>query len=316
MKPAPQPASPPQQLYNEARQAQSNGNHTLAIDRLNKLSTDFPLSPYAQLATVERAYAHYRLQQADLAVKDARQFLYDNPKHKSADYAHYLIGLARSGQAMEDSTSAEQSHHSREAFSAFAQLVKQYPDSKYRDDANQRLGLLRNQMARQELAQVKASLDNDQHSEAVKRAKYINEHYPGTAAAQEALEMVTRAATVTISPQRRIGFLQISAPNDPESSARESWFLQQNSSHYAIQIAAERQRQALETIAREHQLENRAFVYRRQQDQQDWYTLLYGSYKNWTEAIEAAELIKAQLGLKNVDIRQYKELHNAVSKQD
>ena len=171
-------------------------------------------------------------------------------------------------------------------------------------------------MARQELAQVKTSLEQGQHSEAVKRAKYINEHYPDTAAAREALELVTRAATVSITPKQRLGFLQISAPSDPNASARESWFLQQDPGHYALQIGADRQRQALEDIAREHQLGHRAFIYRRQQERQDWYTLLYGNYKNWPEAIEAAELIKNQLGLKNVDIRSYKELHKAVLKQD
>ncbi len=300
-----------EQLYNDARQAQTDGNHSLALERLKKLTVDYPLSSYTQLAPLEIAFAQYRLKNFDQAISNAEYFIENNPNHKNIDYAYHLKGLSLSSQSIDEQGNINQPI-SRKAYSTFVYLIQHYPSSKYKDDANQRAAQLRNQLAQYELNTVKKALEKNNHDEAINRAKYIAEHYPNTPAAGDALEMVTQAATIHIQANKQQKFIKFSPPDDPLSRERESWVMQQKPEYYTLQIAASSQRQPLVRLAKQHQLKDHATIYRQQQYKLSWYNLLYGSYSNWANAVEAAELIKQQLGLKNVLIHQYKDLHTII----
>lgn len=300
---------PAEQLYNDARQAQADGNHSLAIARLKKLVANYPVSAYIQLASIEMAFAEYRLKHFDQAIASAESFITNNPNHKNIDYAYHIKGLSLSSQSIDEKN---KTNHliNRKAYRTFAYLIQHYPKSKYKNDAKKQMGKLYNQLALNELDAVKKALEANKYDDAFKRAKYIAEHYPDAPAAADALKLVTQAAATQIQANNRQGFIKFSPPSDPLSTSRESWFMQQDPGNYTLQIAASSQRNLLKNIAKQHQLADQTTIYRQQQYQLDWYRLFHGSYRTWFNAIEAAELIKQQLGLKNVAIVQYKVLHN------
>jgi outer membrane protein assembly factor BamD len=81
----------------------------------------------------------------------------------------------------------------REAFNDFSQLAKKFPDSRYADDAVQRLIYLHNQLAQYEIHVANYYMKRGAYVAAANRAKYVVENYQRTPAAQEALQVLIRA---------------------------------------------------------------------------------------------------------------------------
>lgn len=324
---APQPEQQakltPDQYYSEARKAQASGDYDSAIKYSSELEEHYPLSPYTQLVPLETAFAHYKLEDYDAAVKDADRFISTHPQHANLDYAYYLKGLIRSaqgsGKSIEDPAQVVivDPNYSRDAFKSFSILVKQFPDSKYRDNALQRMSELRNQMARHELQAVKTKLDEGDTEGAMHLAKYISEQYSNTPAATEALELIISASSTSIAlAAPSIEVMPAAQPVAPslasETMHREAWLLQQNPKHFTLQIASSSNKENLESYIRQHKLQNDTAYFRRKLDNKDWYSLLYGNYSNRAEAISAAEKVKTELGISDIWIRQYNEVQASI----
>ena len=326
---APQPEQQaersPDQYYNEARKAQASGDHANAIKYFSELETHYPASPYAPLAPLEIAYAQYKLGNYDIALKEADRFISTYPDHANVDYAYYLKGLTRSAQAFGKSARepAEMAiidpAYAREAFKYFSTLVQRFPDSKYRNNALQRMDELRNEMARYELQAVKAKLAQGDKEGALKRAKYISEQYSNTPAATEALDLVADASAVVTAPMLAEPTLEVMPAAEPvapamanETMRREAWLLQQNPKNFTLQIASSANKDNLESYIKKHNLQNQAAYFRRTLDSKDWYSLVYGNYSNRTDALSAAEKLKAELEISDIWIRQFNDVQASI----
>lgn len=315
----------PEQYYTEARKAQASGDHKAALKYFGELEIFYPLSPYAQLAPVEIAYAHYKLENFDLAIKDSQRFISTYPDHANLDYAFYLRGLAQSGLGLGRSTqSAEQTtildnNQAREAFKSFSTVMQRFPESRYRDSAQQRMTELRNLMAMNELQGVKAKLAAGEQEAALQMAKYISDQYPKTPAASQAFELVTQASSTTVTPQSKqetaAAAVQEAIPHTTTDAIhRETWLLQRDPLHFTLQLIGTSDRDKLENYIQKHKLTTDAAYYQRLLNGKEWYSLLYGNYDNKADARSTAATLKTKLGLENIWVRQFGDIQAQLAK--
>mgnify|MGYP003377754198 CR=1 FL=1 len=138
-----------QRLYSEAKEAMNGGNYKTALEYLDKLQARYPFGRFAQQAQLDTIYIQYKDNEPDAALAAADRFIKANPRHPYVDYAYYMKGLvnfrrnntileqiAPSDRAKTDTATARQS------YSDFAELIRKFPNSKYAEDARQRLSLI------------------------------------------------------------------------------------------------------------------------------------------------------------------------------
>ena len=189
-----------EKMYQEARQSMDKGDFKDAIDRYEKLEVQYPFGPYTQQAQLDIAYAYYRYNEADSAIAAAERFIKLNPRHPQVDYAYYLRGLAdfdRTRSSFDKWTKIDSAkrdpHSARQSYDNFAELIKRFPQSKYRADALQRMVYLRNYLARHELYVADYYLRRGAYVAAADRASFIIETYPRTPSVASALPILAEA---------------------------------------------------------------------------------------------------------------------------
>jgi outer membrane protein assembly factor BamD len=188
------------ELYSRAKDALNSGDYETAINTFEKLEARYPFGKYAQQAQLEIAYAYFKFEEPDSAIATADRFIRNNPGNPHLDYAYYLKGLAnytRGASIIDRLAPREPSERDtralRDAFNDFTQLVKKFPDSRYADDARQRLIYLHNQLAQYEINVARYYLQRGAYVAAANRARYVVENYQRAPAAQEALQVLIQA---------------------------------------------------------------------------------------------------------------------------
>ena len=195
--PATWPAS---KFYSLAQESMSAKDFQTAIKHYEDLEIHHPFSPYTQQAQLEVAYAYYKYDEPDSAIAAANRYIKLYPRAKDVDYAYYLRGLVsfERGMSTLDLTlgldfSKRQPKTTKEAFQHFEELIKRYPDSKYVNDAKQRMLDIRNRLAEFELHAANYYLRRGAYLSAAKRAQYALANYPQTPAVPDALIIIIKA---------------------------------------------------------------------------------------------------------------------------
>jgi len=135
-----------QQYYREAKTALDNRDYETAIRYYEELKSAYPYGRYAEQADLDIIYAYYKGGEPESAIAAADNFIKQYPRHPNVDYAYYLRGLASFSEGdtflnktfNQDPTQRDPSHL-RRSFNYFSELVRKFPESKYRADALQRM---------------------------------------------------------------------------------------------------------------------------------------------------------------------------------
>jgi len=187
-------------LYERAAKSMNNGNYRNAITYYEALEARFPFSNQARQAQLDLIYCYYKNGEPESAIDAAVQFERENPTHPRVDYALYMKGLAQfRGQRnffhrwFGVDLAKRPPVEAREAFSAFRQLIKRYPDSPYAPDARQRMIFLRNRLANHENHVADYYMRRGADVAALNRAKYSLENFPGAPAAARSMQIIVKA---------------------------------------------------------------------------------------------------------------------------
>jgi outer membrane protein assembly factor BamD len=187
-------------FYSEGKSALNDGDYTKAINYFEMLEARYPFGRYAQQAQLETAYAYYKSDDPASAIAAADRFIKMHPRHPNVDYAYYLKGLAnydRNSSFVDRYLPTDRSQRdpgaARDSFNDFNELVRQFPDSRYAEDARQRMLYLRNNLAQYEVHVADYYMRRGAHLAAANRAKYVVEHYQNTPAVPQALAVMNQA---------------------------------------------------------------------------------------------------------------------------
>ena len=105
----------------------------------------------------------------------------------------------------------------RQSYNDFSELTQKFPNSKYAEDARQRMLFLHNSLATYEVHVADHYLQRGAYVAAVNRAKYVLENYSRTPAAADALSIMTQAYVKMNMPQLAADSLRVLQHNYPDS---------------------------------------------------------------------------------------------------
>lgn len=189
-----------ERLYSEAKRARENSNYTRAVELYEFLETRFPFGVYGQQALLDLAYVYYKTGDHESALSTTDRFIRLYPQNKFVDYAYYLQGLVNfyrnsrpTDRLFPTDVSERDVSSARSAFRNFSELVGRFPDSRYAEDASQRMVYLRNLLAQYEIHVANYYLRRKAYIAAINRARSVVEIYGRTPAVPEALLIMARA---------------------------------------------------------------------------------------------------------------------------
>ncbi len=191
-----------EQIFTQAKNNMDAGKYDLAAQDFDALDALYPYGKYSQQAQLDIVYAYYMNSDYDSAVAAADRYIHLYPRSKGADYVYYLKGLAYFDQNktmfsniyVPDPAYRDLSTY-KEAFTAFDELIKTYPDSQYDKDARNRMIFIRKVIARHELKVAQFYMKREAYVAAANRASGIVAHYQGSPYVEDALKIMVKAYT-------------------------------------------------------------------------------------------------------------------------
>jgi len=222
-------------LYDESRGAMTDGNYSRAIKLFEKLEARYPYGSFAQQAQLEVAYAHFKDADPAQAVTACDRFIKLHPNHPNVDYAYYLKGLVNfnentglfAGLTNED-PSERDPKAARESFEAFKELVTRFPDSRYTQDAADRMRFLVKALAQHEISVARWYMRLGAYVAAGNRAQFMLKSYPQSSSTEEALALLVGSYDGMNIPDLRDDARRVLESNYPKSeflvrAARTPW---------------------------------------------------------------------------------------------
>ena len=188
---------PVEQMYSTAKDALASENYGKSIRYDQRLIARFPFGPYTEQATLDLAYAQYKVDKQDDAYSTVNRFIKTYPTHKHVDYAYYLRGIINFDRdkgfldryANQDMTKRDQGN-TLQSFEDLSELITRYPNSRYAPDARQRMIYLRDNLSRAQINVAEFYLQRGAYVAAINRSKQIIERYQRTPAAGDALAVM------------------------------------------------------------------------------------------------------------------------------
>lgn len=188
-----------EEFYSSATDAFTEKQWDTAIENYEKLKAYFPYGAYAEQSYLELAYAYYKYDEAESAIREIDEFIRVYPNHPELAYAYYLRAVAADSitrswldkfitdPATRDIQSAVR------AYQYYTQLIERFPNTRYALAAADRLIVLRNQQARHEIQVAKFYMEKMAYLAAANRAKVVLEEYPRSASISDALKILIEA---------------------------------------------------------------------------------------------------------------------------
>jgi outer membrane protein assembly factor BamD len=189
-----------EKLYAEAKEEAAAGSFERAgklFERLEGRASGTLLSQQAQL---ERAYVHYRTNEKAQALAILERFVKLHPTSPALDYALYLQGLVNFndnlgllGNLASQDLSERDQQASRDSYQSFRQLVEQFPQSLYADDARMRMNYIVNSLASYEVHVARYYFRRGAYVAAANRAQQAVQEFQQAPAAEEALQLMVQS---------------------------------------------------------------------------------------------------------------------------
>lgn len=189
-----------EQLYQDAKAEVESGNWSAARNRLVSLESRYPFGVYAQQAMIDLAYVNWRDSEPEQALATIDRFQQQYPNHPGTDYMLYLKGLISftpPSAFMANFTGQDPSERDpkglRQSYDAFNELITRYPDSKYAQEARDRMAWLVNTIAMNEVHVARYYFERAAYLAAINRAQAVITDFEGVPATEEALKLMVLA---------------------------------------------------------------------------------------------------------------------------
>lgn len=187
-------------LYSEAKEEAANGGYERAGKLFERLEGRAAGTLLAQQAELEHAYVLYKTAEKAQALQILERFIKLHPTSPAIDYALYLQGLLNFndnlgilGSLSRQDLSERDQQASRDAFQSFKQLVEQYPQSRYAEDAQVRMNYIVNSLAAYEVHVASYYYRRGAYVAAANRAQQTIQEFQHSPSTEEALYIMMRS---------------------------------------------------------------------------------------------------------------------------
>jgi outer membrane protein assembly factor BamD len=198
-----------EKIYSEAKEEASSGNYDRAAKLYERLEGRAAGGVLAQQAQLERAYILYRTGEKAQALSILERFIKIYPTSPALDYAIYLQGLLNFndnlgilGSFTSQDLSERDQQASRDAYQSFKQLVDQFPQSTYSDDARTRMNYIVNSLAAYEVHVARYYFRRGAYVAAANRAQQTVIEFQQSPSAEEAL-------FIMVQSYERLGLMEL-----------------------------------------------------------------------------------------------------------
>ena len=214
----------PNTLYAEAQGEMGSGQWEKAIPLLEKLEASAAGTPLAQQAQLDKAHAHFKAAEPAQALATLERFMKLHPASPALDYALYLKGIINfnddlgmfSGVTQQDLAERDQKA-AKESFESFKELVARFPDSRYAQDARQRVSYIVSSLAQYEIYVARYYFKRGAYLAAINRAQLAVADYRDVPAIEEALYIIYKAYDALGLTQLRDDSRRVLETNYPQS---------------------------------------------------------------------------------------------------
>ena len=214
---------PVTELYQKGHQQMVNGNWTSATTVFKRLVAQYPYGPYTEQALMETAYAQFKSGRNEEAISTIDRFIRTYPTHRNIPYFYYLRGLVNSNRDtvfLQKVWTLDSSRRDlatpTQAYNDFKIVTERYPNSRYAEDARQRMVELRNLFARHELDVGLYYLRRGAWVAAADRATHMIETYPGSMYQDDAVAIMAEAYTRLGNDKLAADARRVLETNDPQ----------------------------------------------------------------------------------------------------
>jgi outer membrane protein assembly factor BamD len=179
---------PPEKMYADADALMTKGKFDQAAAKYEDLDRSHPYSAEARRSIVLAAYAYYKAGKMPEAIASAERYTVMHPGTKDAPFAHHIIASAYFDDvklANRDQTAT------RKSLEQLKILKTRYPDSKYAQDADNRIRIAEDLLAASEMEVGRFYLNKKNYVAAINRFKVVVSDYQTTAHVEEALMRLT-----------------------------------------------------------------------------------------------------------------------------
>jgi len=211
-------------LYAEAKEEAGNGGYEKAAKLYERLEGRAAGTILAQQAQLERAYALYKTGEKAQALSTLERFIKLHPTSPAVDYALYLQGVVNFndnlgifGSISRQDLSERDQQASRDAYQSFKQLVDQFPQSRYAEDAQVRMNYITNSLAAYEVHVASYYYRRGAYVAAANRAQQAVQEFQQSPSAEEALFIMTRSYDKLGLTQLRDDAQRVLRQNFPQS---------------------------------------------------------------------------------------------------
>ena len=218
-----------ERLYAEAKEEASQGNFERAGKLYERLEGRASGTALAQQAQIERAYMLYKGGEKAQALSTLERFTKLHPTSAAVDYALYLQGLINFNDnlgllgslARQDLAERDQ-QAARDSYQSFKQLVDQFPQSLYADDARVRMNYIVNSLAAYEVHVARYYYRRGAFVAAVNRAQAVVTDFQQSPSAEEALFIMAESYDRLGLPDLRDDTNRVLAKNFPATTIRSA----------------------------------------------------------------------------------------------
>ena len=201
-------------LYAAAKRTMDRQDYELAAKLFDEVERQHPYSAWARRAQLMSAFNYYLAKKYNESIGAARRFVTIHPGNSEAPYAQYLIAMSYY-QQIEDVTRDQSS--TELASSAFGELIRRYPETRYAAVARVKLDLINDHLAGKEMEIGRFYQRSANWLAGSYRFRSVIDKYPRTSHAPEALERLVESYTALGVPDEALKAAAVLGRNYPES---------------------------------------------------------------------------------------------------
>jgi outer membrane protein assembly factor BamD len=214
-----------EKLYAEAKEDMLSGSYDRAIKTLERIEGRAAGTTLGQQAQLDLAWANYKSGERVQAVTVLDRFIKLNPSSPALDYALYMKGLVNFnddlglfGRIARQDISERDQQASRDSMQAFKQLVEQFPESKYSEDARIRIDYITNSLAAYEVHVARYYYNRGAYLAAANRGQAALLEFQYAPALEEALFLMMQSYDKLGMEQLRDDTRRVLVASFPDSS--------------------------------------------------------------------------------------------------